>query len=67
MQADEMREKGLKAERERERFCACVMKCWLPAVKCVVLLFQSKFSLLDLNHLPGQILWFPADRNTQDS
>ena len=45
--------------------CVCVKKFLLPAVECVVLLFQSKFSLLDLNHLPGQILWFPTFRQTE--
>lgn len=39
-----------------------VVKCVSPAVECIVLLFESDFSLLDLNHLPGQILWFPTDR-----
>lgn len=63
VQADRMREKGLKAERGI--LCVCVKKCLLPAVECVVLLFQSKFSLLDLNHLPGQILWFPTYRHTE--
>lgn len=56
-----------KVWRQREGFCVCVNKCLLPAVECVVLLFQSNFSLLDLNHLPGQILWFPTDRHTLNS
>lgn len=42
--------------------CERVRVCVLPAVECVVLLFQSNFSLLDLNHLPGQILGFPTDK-----
>lgn len=51
MQADRMREIGLK--REKGILCASECVCVLPAVECVVLLFQSNFSLLDLNHLPG--------------
>lgn len=42
-----------------------VRQCVLPAAECIVLLFQSNFSLLDLNHLPGQILGFPADRRSE--
>lgn len=60
MQADRMREIGLK--REKGILCVSECVCVLPAVECVVLLFQSNFSLLDLNHLPGQILGFPTDK-----
>lgn len=56
-QADRMRE-----NRVEGRGCASVVKCVLPAAECVVLLFQSDFSLLDVNHLTGQILRFPTNR-----
>lgn len=67
MHACRQTEREKKVWRHREGFCVGVKKCLLPAVECVVLLFQGKFSLLDLNHLPGQILWFPTDTHTQNS
>ncbi len=40
--------------------CECV---YLPAIECVVLLFQIQFSLLNLYDLPGQILRFPTTKS----
>ena len=44
------------------RVYVCVRVCDLPAGKCVVLLFQGNFPLLDLNHFPGQIFRLPTEK-----